>query len=115
MVIGFPVGTAGALQERTRSEAVTVGTTSIVVAPVRHTEPIRRSITIRNTSDDPTKIITISFGDRQAIDNAGIVLKQFESFTDSQDGNTSEGYLPYQGQINAICAVANGTLSIYER
>ena len=107
---------AGALQERTRSDVVAVGTSSIVVVPVRNTKPIRRVLTIRNTSDDSSKVVTLSFGgDSPAINNAGIVLRQFESFTDSQDGNETDGYLPFQGQVNAISAVAGAIISIFER
>ena len=115
MYMNLP-GIAGGLQERIRSDVVTVGTTTTIVSSVRNTAPKRRVITIRNTSDDASKVITVSQGNNPAINNAGIVLRQYESFTDSQDGSADQGgYDAYQGQFNAICAVAGGQLSIFER
>jgi hypothetical protein len=102
---------AGALQERTRNDSLDVDNTSIVISPPRNTTPLRRVVVVRNISDDATKIISISFGNEGAIDNNGIVLRQYESFTDSQSGE----YLPDQSQINAICAVAGGKIAVFER
>lgn len=114
VLLGQP-GIAGAMQERSRNEIVNVGVSTTVVSPPRQTAPHRKTILIRNTSDDATKIITVSFGDRPAIANAGIVLRQYESFSDSQSGSLIDGHVPDQSQINAICEVAGGQLSIYER
>jgi hypothetical protein len=102
---------AGALQEITRNESVAVGVASIVVAPMRSTLPKRKVITIRNNSPNAADIITLSFGQNAAVANAGIILKQYESMTDANDG----GYECYQDQISAICATANGVLAIFER
>lgn len=102
---------AGALQEITRNESVAVGTTSIVVAPARQTTPKRKVITIRNNSPNAADIITLSFGTNIAVANAGIILKQYESMTDANDG----GYECYQDQISAICATATGIIAIFER
>lgn len=105
------IGIIDGLQELTRSEQVDVGTSNVIVADARMTLPKRKVITVRNTSDDATKIITISFGTNPASNQAGIVLRQYESFTDA----SGEGYECYQGQINAISAVAASKLSIFER
>jgi len=105
------IGINDGLQEITRSEQLTVTTSSSIISPARQTLPKRKVLTVRNTSAAATSIITISFGQNSAIANAGIVLRQYESFTDAQDGQ----YDPYQGQINAICADANGLVSVFER
>lgn len=102
---------AGSLQEITRSDIVLVGTANTIVSQPRNTTPKRKVITVRNTSAAAASIITISFGQNPAINNAGIVLRQYESFTDANDG----GYECFQDQINAICADANGQLSVFER
>lgn len=105
------IGIIDGLQEITRSEIVLVGTSNTIVSQARQTTPLRKVLTIRNNSAAATSIITISWGQYPAIANAGIVLRQYESITDSMDGQ----YLPYQGQINAICADAGGSLSVFER
>ena len=106
------MGIIAGLQEGTRNESIIVGTSSIIISPPRNTTPERKVIVVRNNSNDPLKIITIGFGNQgPAINGAGIILKQFESFTDSADGN----YNTFQGQINAISAIAGATLAIMER
>lgn len=102
---------AGALQEITRAETVNVGATSIPVAPARLTTPNRKVIVIRNNSSNAADIITLNFGQNAAVSNAGLILRQYESFVDADDG----GYQCYQDQINAICATANGVVAIFER
>lgn len=102
------------VQEPTRNESLTVSNTSVQVAQARQfQDQPRKVITIRNIADDPTKIITVNLGANPAVANQGIVLRQYESFTDSQDG----GYMPWQGTITAICAVASATadLAVFER
>lgn len=106
------VGLATGLQERTRNESDTVSTTSKRLAAPRNTLPKRIVLTIRNTSPNSADIITISLGDTQsAVAGAGIVLRQNEAFVDA----ASEGYEPFQGTVNAICATVNGTVAIFER
>lgn len=102
---------AGALQEITRNDSVSVGTSSTIIAPARFTTPKRKVITIRNNSLNSTDIIYISFGTEPAESGKGIILRQYESMTDANDG----GYECYQDQINAICATANGKIAIFER
>ena len=100
------------LQEPTRNASVSVSTTSVTVADARQfQDQPRKVITIRNISAAATSIISISLGNTTASANTGIVLRQYESFTDAADG----AYVPWQGTINAICADANGTLAIFER
>lgn len=104
-------GTLQAWQEPTRNETVAVGTSSTLVATQRNRELPRKAIIIRNNSPNPADIITINFGATPAVANAGIVLRQYESISDS----TETGYDCWQGTINAICATANGSLSVFER
>jgi len=98
-------------QEPSRNESVLVGTSSVVVSEFRHEQEPRKVIVIRNISPDPLDIISIAFGLTQAVANNGIVLRQYESFTETTDA----GYQCFQGSITAICATANGKLSIMER
>ncbi len=98
----------GYFQEDTRNEAVTVSNTSVKIADVR---PERKVIYINNTSNASDKIITVVFGNQSAVVNAGQVLAVGDISADSSDGN----YQCYQGVITAICAVAGGQLSIFER
>jgi len=106
------MGMYSTVQEPTRNEIVAVGTTAVEVARARQTELMpRKTIVIRNNSAAATSIITINLGLSVAVANAGIVLRQYESFSDS----TESGYQAFQGTITAICADANGSLSIFER
>lgn len=94
--------------EDTRNELVLVDDVSVVIAESRLN---RIGIKIKNTSSNPTMIITVNYGNNAAVVNAGSVLdvREFDS-----DWN-SENYKCYQGVITAICAVAGGQLSIFER
>lgn len=98
------------IQEPIRNEKVSVGITSSVIAEARNQNNPRKSITIRNISSDATKIITINFGQNVAVADNGIVLRQYESVTDSSES----GYQCFQGTITAIAAVA-GEVAIMER
>jgi len=99
------------LQEPTRNEKLAVGATSVVVAETRNVDNPRKVIILRNTSDNAAKIITVHMGQGVAVAEVGIVLKQNEAVTDSSES----GYKCHQGTITAICAVADGQLSIFER
>jgi len=105
------VQSVGGVQRPTRNESVSIGTSNVQVCAPRIQQLPRTAYVIRNISDDPTKIITVVLGDQVATNNVGIVLRQYESFSDSDE----TGYLCHQGTINAICAVAGGTLAIMER
>jgi hypothetical protein len=96
------------IQEATRNETVTVGTSSQVISEARNEVNPRKVINIRNIG---TTTITVSLGFQAAVNNAGVVLKPNESFSDSQE----TGYVAYQGGILAISDGAGGSLAIYER
>jgi hypothetical protein len=100
-----------AAQEPTRNESVSVGASSVKVSDARNNMNPRKAIVIRNNSPNQADIITVSFSPVDVVANTGIVLKQYESITDSNDG----GYKCYQGVIRAVCATANGVLLVYER
>ena len=99
------------LQEPCRNEIVAVGVSSSVIAESRNVVNPRKVLIVRNTSDDATKVITVHFGQGLAVANAGIVLKQNESFSDCSE----TGYESHQGVVTAISAVAAAQLSIMER
>lgn len=94
--------------ETTRNEAVTVGVTSVEVAPEQNGG--RKVISMTNASAGAHKI-TINFGANPAVANNGIVLTVGQSVIDSK----SEAYTPYQGVITAISDLAGGVLAVYER
>lgn len=100
------------IQEPTRNESIAVGLTSKEVASTRTgSERPRKSIVIRNISPNAADTITVNIGYGAAVANTGIVLRQYESFTDANDA----GYICWQGVITAICATANGVLAVFER
>jgi len=105
------MGVYQSLQEAIRNDVLTVGGTAVKVSDARNENNPRITILIRNTSSDPTMIITVNLGLGTPTANNGIVLRQYESFTDT----TGEGYTAFQGGITALCAVAGGQLSIMER
>lgn len=95
-----------------RNEAVAVGTTSVNVCVPRVARGDRRKdLWVRNTSSAAADIITLAWGLKAAVSNNGIVLRQYEAIVFSQDS----GPIIPQGRIQAICATANGQLSIMER
>lgn len=100
-----------AWQEPTRNAIVAVGTSSAQVSEQRAGFEPRRALVISNTSPNAADIITLNLGANPAVANAGIVLHQGDVFTDSNNGD----YRVWQGTITAICATANGQLSIFER
>lgn len=101
------------VNEPTRNEVASVGLTAVEIAPDRiGSNNERKVITVRNTSPNSTDTISVWLSTSGVATNGtGVVLKQYESFTDSADGS----YKPYQGKITAICATATGTASIFER
>lgn len=105
------VGISGAFQEPSRNETLAVGLTPVIVSQARTGAVPRKVMVVRNISTGAASVITINFGNAQAVANAGIVLRQYESFTDATDN----GYESYQGTITAICADANGNMAIFER
>lgn len=100
----------GAEGELARNDSVAVGVGNTIISKARNQGQPRKVILCRNISPNATDIITISFGNT-ATANTGIVLRQYESFTETTDA----GYTAFQGQINAICATATGLLAVFER
>ncbi len=98
-------------QEPSRQESVLIGTSSKIISEFRHEQEPRRVIVVRNISPNAADVISIAFGLTQAVNDTGIVLRQYESFTETTDA----GYQCFQGSITAICATANGKLAILER
>lgn len=105
------MATYSTIQEASRNEQVSVTTTQGKVADARNELKPRVSIVIRNTSPNQADIITVNFGFNTAVANQGMVLQQNESISDSSEN----GYQCWQGVVTAICATANGKLSIFER
>lgn len=99
------------IQEPSRNDQVAVGASSVVVSEARTDAVPRRFIVIRNTSPNDADIITVNVGNNQAVANKGLVLRRWDAWTDNSD----TGYACHQGSITAICATANGQLSITER
>lgn len=100
------------IQEPTRNEKLAVTTATVEIAAPRNAINPRKVITIRNTSPNGADVITINLGyEGSVVAGAGIVLQQNEGFTDSSEA----GYECWQGTIRAVCATANGVLSIFER
>lgn len=99
--------------EPTRNETVNVGASSTVISRAKYyqTQGARKVIIVRNISANAASIITVNLGANAAVAEAGIVLRQYESFTDS----TGDNYECYQGEITAICVDANGKVAIFER
>jgi len=104
-------GTFTTYQEPARNDSVAVGTTSVTVSVARQAGLPRRNITIRNTSTAAADIVTLNIGTTPSVAGYGIVLRQYDTWTDS----TESGYECWQGTITAICATANGVLAITER
>lgn len=98
-------------REQSRVDSVAVGTTAVMVCEPRTGTNFRKEVLLRNISSDPTMIISVSPSAKLAVNDEGIVLRQNESVGWSTVGKDQ----PYQGAITAICAVAAGTLAIYER
>lgn len=107
----FSYDTVGSNQEPSRNEQISVGLTAVEVAARRTDTTPRKTIVIRNTSPNATDIITLNLGAGTATANLGIVLRQYETFVDTNDS----GYICWQGVITGICATATGKLSIFER
>jgi len=96
------------LNEGTRNEQMTIGTTSVSVSSKNAN---RRVIYLRNASASATAVITINFGNNAAVASKGIVMNKDQHISDSD----SAGYFCYRGEITAICNEAAATLAIFER
>jgi len=99
--------------EQTRNELVAVTAASTTICLNVTGGGGRKSFLIRNLSTDATDIFTIVLGNQPAVAGAGIVLRQYESYGESNDS----GFECWQGQIQIISAAAVGTVqaSVFER
>lgn len=98
-------------QDPSRNDSMAVGTSSVTVSYARNQDVPRKVIAVRNVSGSTSDIISFTLGNNPAVAGKGIVLRQYESWTDAEDGS----YKPWQGTINAICATANGQIAVFER
>jgi hypothetical protein len=98
-------------QDPTRNEQIDVTTSAVVVSEARNDLNPRKDILLRNTSTNTADVITVAIGFTQPTANNGIVLRMNESVSFSNE----TGYQMPQGTISAVCATANGKLSIFER
>ena len=106
------MGLYSPIQDATRNEVITIATSSTKVSDSRNSDNERTVITCRNISSNSSDIITINLGNNPAVSNNGIVLRQYESFTDANDG----GYKCWQGSITAISVTGTASnLAIFER
>lgn len=94
----------------TRNESLAVTATSREIASSMEGKGGRRNIIVRNNSPNAADIITIVRGSQAAIAGAGIMLRQGEVWYDSTDILSP----CWQYEIQAVCATANGVVSITE-
>jgi len=100
------------IQQATRNDNITIATSSTKVSDARNSDNPRVLITIRNISTVSTDVVTVNLGNNAAIANQGLVLKQYESFTDANDG----AYECWQGSVTAISTTGTANnISIFER
>lgn len=99
------------IQEPTRNETVNIGVSSTLVSDPRTEANPRKVFVFRNISTADADIITLNLGFNPAVANEGIVLRKGESYGEA----TQQGFELWNGTINAICATANGILSVMER
>lgn len=97
--------------EVVRNENLAISTTSIEILPSVKAIGGRSMFFLRNNSPNAIDIITICPGDRAAVANNGIILRQNDVYLESND----TGFECHQGAIQAICATINGTLAVSER
>ena len=99
-------------QPQARNEIVAVGLTSLELFKGTFLGQPRKMFAVRNTSPNALDIITLSLGGNAAVANTGIVLRQNDVYMESTVNDPSMDV--WQGVIQAICATANGQLSIVE-
>lgn len=99
-------------QEQARNDQVDVIATSTTISQAPFKDQERNGFVLRNTSPNAVDIITIKLGNEKAIANEGIVLRQYDIYSESIVNSKDD---IWQGAIQGICATANGKLSIMER
>jgi hypothetical protein len=106
------MGLFSPLQQPSRNDNITIATSSTKISDSRNQDNPRTVITCRNISSNANDIITVNLGNNPAVANNGIVLRQYESFTDADDGQ----YKCWQGSITAISVTGTASnLSVFER
>jgi hypothetical protein len=98
-------------QDPSRNDIVAVGVTSTIVSEARNEINPRKVFIIRNNSAADADIVTLTLGFKTAVADAGIIIKKGESYGE----NSQAGFEAWNGTITAICATANGSLSVFER
>jgi len=94
-----------------RNDKIAVGTSSVVILEALADQTPRKSFSIRNTSSADADIISLTFGSELAVANEGVVLNRNEIWQESSEQDNP----CWQAQVTAICATANGQLTIMER
>jgi len=112
-MVSQPFPTYSPFVEPIRNESMAVGTSVVQVDLARTIPNFRKDLLVRNVSPNSADIITIAMGNQQPSANAGIILRQYESF--QMTSMLGDGRDIFQGQISAVCATANGILAIFER
>ena len=96
----------GLQQEYSRNVNVTVGATSINISPKKK----RKTIYIRNIST-AAQVVTIALDNvNEAVAGVGVILSPGEYFVES----SSDGYIAWSGDINAVASAAGAVVSILE-
>lgn len=99
------------IQDPARNDAVAVGTSSVRIFDPRTQMQPRKAFSIRNISTNAADLIYLAFGLEQAVVGEGVKLRVNDAWNEWSDvGNPC-----WQGSITAVCATANGNLSITER
>lgn len=95
-----------------RNEQVSVGVASSIISEARSELQPRQVIVLQNTSSTAgTDLIYLNLGSQGVATTTLFVLDVGDTFVDANDS----GYSCHQDTISAICATANGKLSIIER
>lgn len=105
------MGLYSTIQEPSRNDTVSVGLTNTLISEARNELNPRKVFVIRNISADDADIITLNLGFTTATANKGVVIKKGESYGEASEA----GFSAWNGTINAICATANGSVSVFER
>jgi hypothetical protein len=95
------------MAQNTRNESITIGATSVQVAPTVNKSVKRSQLIITNTS--AAAVATVVKGDLVAVSGVGIILQPNGVYIEATDG----GYTCYQGPIQCVGNGA-GTVVIVE-
>jgi len=96
------------MAENMRNASVSVGTSSVIVAPEVNAGQ-RRVLVLTNTSTGGQNI-SVSWGET-AVSGRGIYLTPNSTWSESVDS----GFIPSWKDVQAIANIAGGTLAVHER